>query len=140
MMMMILRRHPDCPSTQLAIGYWKSKDQPTLPDPRDYVDESWDKTERDGVILYLRGSAAMHHWKGPSNCRICGVSNGSRCMSDNAYVWPEGFPHYLEAHAVKPPQAFIEHVLHGGRCVCSTASEVWETQFGGAPSGKKETE
>jgi hypothetical protein len=24
--------------------------------------------------------------------------------------------------------------------VCSTASEVWETQFGGAPSGKKETE
>jgi hypothetical protein len=27
------------------------------------------------------------------------------------WVWPDGFAHYLQLHAVKPPQEFVDHVL-----------------------------
>ena len=35
---------------------------------------------------------------------------GGTDLSDGHYVWPFGFAHYVEAHGVKPPQEFIDHV------------------------------
>ena len=50
-------------------------------------------------------------WRGYSTCRICGLSpNGSTCIADDTFVWPEGFAHYIEEHSVRPPQEFIDHV------------------------------
>ena len=50
-------------------------------------------------------------YRGMSRCRFCGMWNGSEDYTDGDYRWPSGFAHYLRAHAVKPPQAFIAHVL-----------------------------
>lgn len=82
-----------------------------LPNPQDYVDPSWDRHERDDVIWHLRGGRVLAQWRGWSTCRICGCSNGSACLTDGHFVWPAGFSHYLEAHAVRPPEAFVRHCI-----------------------------
>lgn len=112
-----------------ALGYWRIPLDPLwlrgasstyiqeavaedkLPEPQDFVDSSWDAQERAHVAAYLRMGASVARWLGVSRCRICGQVNGSTCLSDGAYVWPEGFAHYLEAHAVRPPSVFVHHVL-----------------------------
>ncbi len=82
-----------------------------LPNPRDYVDPSWDHSERDQVIAHLRAGRTLASWMGWSTCRICGCSNGSRCLTDGYFAWPAGFSHYLEAHAVRPPEVFVRHCI-----------------------------
>jgi hypothetical protein len=47
---------------------------------------------------------------GYSDCRFCGCNNGDSDLSDGDYLWPSGFAHYLEAHDVKPPKVFLEHI------------------------------
>jgi hypothetical protein len=100
------------------IGFWldpSNEATRALPDPRDWVDEDWDPVEREAVTRYLR-AGDVHIWvKGYSWCRFrCGIEDwdmGSKTLTDGIYVWPEGLPHYLEVHHVKPPQEFIDHVL-----------------------------
>ena len=37
---------------------------------------------------------------------------GTKCLTlDGTWVWPEGFAHSIEAHSVRPPQEFIDHLL-----------------------------
>lgn len=91
------------------------------PAAKDCVDAAWEEAERHTVIAYMDGvgvDGIVASYRGMSLCRICGTRNGSTDISDGAYVWPSGYTHYLEAHTVKPPQAFIDHVLNriqGGR-------------------------
>ena len=130
-----------------AIGYWRSEGEPDLPNPTEFVDPSWDATERAVVITYLRAGKAAIGWLGSSWCRFgCGAYRsldavareevdyykakipeaeieriarfvfsrevmGSECQTDGVFIWPEGFAHYLEAHAVRPPEEFVRHVL-----------------------------
>jgi len=100
------------------LGYWKDKwnregryRYPSLPDPHDYIDKSWSKGERATIIKHLQAGEYYRRWMGRSECRICGKSNGSCCLTDGTYIWPQGFAHYIEKHYVKPPQEFIDHVL-----------------------------
>lgn len=94
------------------------------PDPHDCIDMGWDPAERSVVVAYLSAGNSMgprlppfHNVRwcqaflGFSNCRVCGCRNGSMEFTDGAYVWPEGYAHYLEAHGVKPPEHFVRHVL-----------------------------
>lgn len=83
-----------------------------LPDPRDHVDRSWDSYEREMVRKYLANGVVHQSYFGSAQCRMCHLvdGNGSRDFTDGVYLWPEGFAHYLEAHWVKPPQEFVEHV------------------------------
>lgn len=82
-----------------------------LPDPEDFVDFSWSTEERARVAAYLRAGAVVERWFGTSPCRICGCENGSTCLSDGVFVWPAGFAHYVEVHAVRPPPEFVAHAL-----------------------------
>jgi hypothetical protein len=110
---MILPTHPDNPTEAKglrAIGYWRGTWNETLPDPKNYVDLSWDPTERQLVAAYLAAAADVVHWRGWSTCRLCGVNNGSTCKADGVFVWPEGLAHYVTAHSVRPPQEFVDHV------------------------------
>lgn len=115
---MILPAHPNIPSPGMrAIGYWTSEVGYRvpgfgLPDPHDFVDPAWDQGERRAVIAYLCSGRQFASWRGWSRCRFCGVHNGSRCLEDGTYVWPEGFAHYLEVHAVRPPHEFVRHALN----------------------------
>lgn len=86
-----------------------------LPMPWDYIDKEWDVAEREKVIAHLKAGSTYESWRGNSWCRFHGCTikylAGYRDLTDGAYVWPEGFPHYLEAHNIKPPQEFIDHVF-----------------------------
>jgi hypothetical protein len=99
------------------VGFWRNPDAPStasLPDPHDLVDPDWDPRERAAVIAYLRGGDVVIYWQGHSWCRFhCGIPNdgmGAGDFTDGEWIWPEGLPHYLEAHAVRPPEEFLEHV------------------------------
>jgi len=126
---MIIQRHPDYIEDReehlpgfgalRAIGYWHSDYEPGLPDPEAFVDRSWDADERTAVIAYLRGGKEYIAWRGLSWCRFnCGIDDvamGFRCLTDGTFIWPEGFAHYLEVHAVRPPDEFVRHVLARAR-------------------------
>jgi hypothetical protein len=100
----------------IKVGFWRGLDprydDGVYPDVRTFVDPNWDTRERLKVTRYLedprfRGAS----YRGWSDCRICGKENGSADYTDGVFVWPEGFSHYLRHHSVKPPAAFIAHVL-----------------------------
>jgi hypothetical protein len=98
------------------VGFWWSPDEPDLPHPRDFVDESWDESERRRVIEYLETSYLVPYVAcGLSWCRMgCpGVPAdiGSQDLTDGTWLYPEGFVHYLRHHRVKPPANFLEHLL-----------------------------
>ncbi len=103
---MILYGHPDGiqeTNGLRAIGYWKNEHHPDLPDPRDYINWNWNAVERKAVVMYLKAGCPIVQWRGWVNCYICGKPNGSSCLGDDKYAWPDGFSHYIEKHGVKPP-------------------------------------
>lgn len=122
---MIVDRHPDTPgkpSDKKHIGFWAANADPDadeyqakgtlLPWPADHVDESWNKAKRDIVVKYLKEADDVEFWRGFSFCRLgCGKGQGTTDKGDGTYVWPAGFAHYVEAHGVRPPDEFVDHVL-----------------------------
>lgn len=120
---MILDRHPSfsgLPAHLLAVmkitpkylGFWRGgREAESLPHPDDYIDRSWDPAERALVVRYLTESPVTLEGRGSSRCRCCQALNGHRERSDGVYTWPEGLAHYVEAHHIRPPQEFVDHVL-----------------------------
>lgn len=98
------------------IGYWRENGDPDWPDPADFVDPEWDRGERRAVALYLDSGASSASTVeipvalGPSTCRLCGIRNGFDEQCDASYLWPRGLAHYVEAHSVRLPREFIDHV------------------------------
>lgn len=116
----------------IQVGYWKSTStgspwldiaqmlvsgMPPPPDVRDFVDPSWDPTERDTVLAYVQDQKFRgESWLGYSACRLCAkTDNGSADFDDGVYQWPEGFGHYIKHHSVRPPDHFVGHVLRARR-------------------------
>lgn len=102
------------PSKMIEVGFWyPGLDKQGFHYPRveAAVDPSWDPAERALVLAYLKSGKTHEQYRGCSPCRVCGISNGSQEFTDNVYVWPEGYAHYVELHDVKPPQEFLEHIL-----------------------------
>lgn len=97
------------------LGYWANDRHPELPNPGDFIDEDWDADERARVANYLKAGETKTMWRGFSYCRLCGKDMlGTTCLTDGTYTWPEGFAHYIQAHAVKPPEEFLAHVRAQG--------------------------
>lgn len=99
----------------ILIGYWRSAAEPHWPDPAWFVDDAWSPAERARVLAYLRGGVALWAVAGPSWCRFrcSNFSSGSSELSDGRFVWPGGLAHYVECHAVRPPDEFVAHALSG---------------------------
>lgn len=98
---------------QVTQDHWTNPDENKgLPNPQDFVDESWDPVARAKVVGYLKAGKEWVAWRGPSWCRFrCGErSMGSRCLTDGYFVWPEGFAHYVQKHGVKPHPDFLKHL------------------------------
>jgi len=96
------------------IGYWAGGYEPGWPQVAEFVDEQWDKTERDVVASYLeQGLALPPHLRqrGFSRCRFCGAVNGSNEKTDGSYIWPEGLAHYIRSHSVRLPVSVIRHIV-----------------------------
>ena len=102
----------DVMSQLRMISYWRSDQQPELPDPSVLVDPDWDTWERHRVTRFLETGPLALQWRGSSWCRICGLTqNGSADLTDGTYFWPSGLAHYVSEHAVRLPQALIPHML-----------------------------
>jgi len=101
------------PDSNPAMSAWQ-KDYvakyASLPDPKDFIDNTWSEEERRLVASFLKGGKSLMQWRGYSGCRLCKIHNGSMCLGDSVFVWPQGFAHYVEAHNVRPPKEFIDHV------------------------------
>lgn len=94
------------------IGYWRSDQQPELPDPAALVDPDWGTWERHVVTRYLETGSFAVQWRGYSWCRICDpTQNGSPDLTDGTYFWPSGLAHYVSEHAVRLPQELISQML-----------------------------
>ena len=97
------------------VGFWTSPERPDLPDPRSYIDDQWDRGERDLVIAYLE-NAYRHPYTylGHSWCRLgCpGIPQdiGTQDRTDGTWLFPEGLVHYVRHHSLRPPAEFLEHV------------------------------
>lgn len=124
---MVLDQHPDMRDPSWVgkrfIGYWRVPSghgesgfenfRSSLPNPRDYVDLTWDKAERDTVLERLRVATVFVQWRGYASCRMCDGHYGTSCRTlDGTWVFPQGFSHYIEVHGVRPPRVFIDHVLN----------------------------
>ncbi len=102
----------------IRIGFWAQlpPNHPAstgegLPWPSEFYDPGWDETERLKVATYLDSGKEHEAYLGWSSCRLCGISNGSRELTDGKYLWPSGYSHYVRDHKIRPPQSFIDHVL-----------------------------
>jgi hypothetical protein len=97
------------------VGFWRSRQEPGLPDPHDLVDVDWDAREREAVIAHLEAGAVVMRWLGPSNCRFCGQQNGNADLTDGTYLWPSGLAHYLRDHGVRLPPPVVDRMLGRGQ-------------------------
>lgn len=97
----------------IKVGYWKSEDEPNLPDPT--ILPQIDPTVKYMVLQYLKNAKTHQYWKGPSWCRFrCGIRDfdmGTTDKTDDKYIWPAGLTHYVEEHNVTLPQEFITHIM-----------------------------
>jgi hypothetical protein len=85
-----------------------------LPHPACLVWAGWRPSELAGVLAYLRSGQEWIRFCGWSYCRFkCGIAPsalGDRDLTDGVWVWPEGLAHYVETHAVRLPNEFIDHM------------------------------
>lgn len=102
-------------TTLRSIGFWGNGRYARWPDPRRFVDPSWDPEERAAVIAYVRRGRDWAPNDEPvglvEDCKICDRPIGSGEVTDGSYVWADGLAHYLEVHDVRLPDEFTEHVL-----------------------------
>lgn len=73
------------------------------------------KSEFLAALSKVEGRAASVRYKGSSNCRICGIRNGSAEFSYRNAKWPEGYRHYVSAHNVKPSKEFAEFIMDAAK-------------------------
>ena len=88
----------------ISVGYWSDHQSDDLPTPQEGTNFDQD------VIDYLNNGKVRHLWRGSSRCRLCGMSNGSRCLTDGTYMWPQGLAHYVQDHGTPLPQEFTDHI------------------------------
>lgn len=90
----------------IKIGYWYSPHEPQLPMP-----VATDTMSDQYIVDYLKNGETHTPWMGWSSCRLCHNNmNGTRCLTDGVYRWPEGLAHYVEAHGVILDPEFINHI------------------------------
>lgn len=92
------------------IGYWKQFENSNEPLPWPQEGRLSQET-KERVARYLEEGRITTYWKGWSTCRLCGNHNGSVCMTDGEFEYPEGYAHYILAHNVQPDLELLAKVL-----------------------------
>lgn len=93
----------------IRVGFWYSKREPELPKP---IVDYYSPKLKAKVLDYLKGGRVFAGYRGFSCCRVCDLNtNGSKDLTDDKYIWPEGLAHYIEEHDTQLPDEFIEHIL-----------------------------
>jgi hypothetical protein len=102
-----------------AIGYWFTELAPSeYPRPQALVGR-WTPAQRAAVVKHLHSGVVFERYRGFSYCRFgCGIEPrelGNCDLFDGTWVWPSGLAHYVEAHNVRLPDEFVEHVKRMAR-------------------------
>lgn len=98
------------------VGYWSNPTVPPersrgWPDPRDLTG-AWDGADRLATLAHLRRGKVFRVFAGASECRICATALGSLERSDGVWAWPDGLEHYVDAHDIRLPEAFVTACRH----------------------------
>lgn len=109
--------------TLIVIGLWRDRAEPYWPDPKDFIDEQWDATERAAVVHALRNARTVREYRGESTCRICGRLNGAKEVTDGTYLWPDGLAHYVSEHAVRLPEPVGTHFVRQQKAADTVPSD-----------------
>lgn len=119
----------------VLLGYWSADDETesSWPNVAERVDPDWDPVERRKVAEYLRNGAYAIGYMGYSTCRFCRRNNGSKELTDERYLWPEGLSHYVEDHDVRLPASFVAHVNATGHPPGRSNASVLASLDGSAP-------
>lgn len=96
----------------IQIGYWRQSenDSDTLPWPIEGESRLPLETKQK-ITKYLDNGKLHAAYRGWSTCRICGTMNGSTCLTDGEFVYPEGYSHYILDHGVNPDSRLLAKVL-----------------------------
>jgi hypothetical protein len=114
------------------IGYWSSLGGP-WPDPRDFIDSTWNDLERDRVAEYLeQGFACRTTLGGARRCHLCGELSFPTERADGVFLWPQELAHYVRDHSVRLPDEVISHVTERlsemGTLAKDVDEEWWRSQ------------
>ena len=98
------------------VGYWSDPAVPPersrgWPDPRDLTG-AWEGADRLATLAHLRRGKVFRVFAGASECRICATALGSHERSDGVWAWPDGLEHYVDAHDIRLPEAFVTACRH----------------------------
>jgi hypothetical protein len=100
-----------------------------LPSPAALVAPGWNQADLPSVLAYLRAGQEWIRFNGWSSCRFeCGLAPsalGDRDLTDGVWLWPEGLAHYVEVHAVRLPDEFIDHMRSQGWRVSAEPIARW---------------
>jgi hypothetical protein len=105
----------------ILIGYWRIAQEPEWPDPKEFVDDTWDDAAREIVANYLDTGRVTWIELSLSICQFCGCENGCAELTDGTYLWPEGLSHDVREHGVRMPARVVDHILE---CEARTPHEV----------------
>ena len=96
---------------QIAIGYWRHKDDNEGAWPEPYTE----RKDQDEIVDRLKAAMVtgfLVSYRGSSNCRLCGKLNGWHELEiirgSTKWIIPEGYVHYLEDHRVGYDPELIE--------------------------------
>ena len=111
----------------IELGFWRARerrsdDTDPRPHPSDLIDDAWDAGDRRIVAEYCSRAGWLEGYEhGAATCRLCPATIGCCAFTQGTYVWPEGFSHYVAAHACRPPDDFIAIVKEAARLQFGTA-------------------
>lgn len=94
-----------------SVGYWKQSENSNENLPWPTTGRKLPNETKHKIILYLNRGKTHAAWMGSSHCRICGCMNGSTCLTDGTFVWPEGYAHYIDKHDVMVDPDLLAHII-----------------------------
>lgn len=88
----------------IHLGYWHERKGDGLPKPvaRKKKWKGQDKLVAAIQTIITHDDVEANRFKGYSTCRICEKRNGSIEYKIGKFAIPEGLPHYIQKHNVKP--------------------------------------
>ena len=92
------------------IGYWRryKEEDDGLPWPEE---GNLPLETKQKIVEYLDSGKRHAVWRGWSTCRICGKINGSACLVNDNFEYPEGYSHYIIDHNIMPDIDLLTTVL-----------------------------
>ena len=94
-----------------VIGMWNSDEINLYIHPQELMSvDSYSNKEK--LIAYLDSGEVFQSWLGDADCQLgCGEDDlATTDLTDGVWLWPQSLSHYIDAHDVVLPDAFLSHV------------------------------